>query len=86
MSQPNLEALHKLCFRNKTALASCTEAGCFYCKRVVDPATIKEWVDAESDTALCPHCGVDSVLPGVTDSEILKQMRIRWFSIPRPPK
>lgn len=35
--------------------------GCFYCLKIFAPAEILEWVDNES-TALCPRCGVDSVI------------------------
>jgi hypothetical protein len=49
---------------------------------VFPPDQIVEWVD-EDDTAICPECGVDSVIgsdSGVPlTPEFLKQMKHRWF-------
>jgi NAD-dependent SIR2 family protein deacetylase len=54
--------------------------GCFYCCEVFPPSEVREWID-EGETALCPRCGIDAVLPdsvGFTD-EFLKAMRGYWF-------
>jgi hypothetical protein len=62
------------------ASASC---GCFYCMHVFGRQEIKEWTD-EGQTALCPHCGIDSVLGSASGYEIsvpfLTQMHSAWFS------
>jgi hypothetical protein len=85
LSEAELKDLHKKCSHNKEALSSGEEAGCFYCQRTCRLSDIKKWVDLTSDTAICPHCSIDSVLPGVTDLGILSQMYLRWFK-PRLPK
>src|SRR2546429_438449 len=43
--------------------------GCFYCRNTFAPTEIREWVDDQNvgegrtgRTALCPKCGIDSVL------------------------
>ena len=36
-------------------------AGCFYCEKFFSATDIKKWIDGD-ETALCPHCGIDSVL------------------------
>jgi len=41
--------------------------GCFYCLERFTPNEIEEWIDDENGekalaTALCPKCGMDSVL------------------------
>jgi hypothetical protein len=56
--------------------------GCFYCLKIFPPAEIKEWTDNEA-TALCPICGIDSVLGSRTGvpitTEFLLRMRQYWF-------
>ena len=48
-------------------------------------ADVEEWLDDEGGTALCPHCGVDSVIGSmsgypVSDPQFLKAMYKRWFT------
>ncbi len=38
-----------------------SKCGCFYCLSTFPGAEIREWID-EGTTALCPKCGIDSVL------------------------
>jgi hypothetical protein len=66
--------------------------GCFYCLGFFRPPSIKEWVD-DGQTAKCPGCGIDAVLPDKSlvlidsmDSSMtwslffLQKMHERWFS------
>jgi hypothetical protein len=62
-------------------------AGCFYCEKFFSAIDIKEWIDGD-ETALCPHCGIDSVLAvtkgsgsyqGTISPEFLKEMNQHWF-------
>lgn len=55
------------------------QCGCFFCMRTFASSDIKEWVD-DNQTALCPHCDTDSVLPGVTDTAVLTVACERWFT------
>ncbi|MFA5024187.1 MAG: hypothetical protein WC523_04485 [Patescibacteria group bacterium] len=44
---------------------------------------IDEWIDC-GQTALCPRCGVDSLLPGfwgMSDVEFLREMNCYWFKL-----
>ena len=57
--------------------------GCFYCLAVFQPSEIAAWCD-EGDTALCPRCGIDSVIGDasgfpVTSPELLARMKQYWF-------
>jgi hypothetical protein len=52
------------------------------------PTEISEWVDqvdGQNVTALCPKCGIDSVIGSAsgysTDREFLRWMRRRWFRV-----
>lgn len=57
--------------------------GCFRCLATFAPEVVDEWVEERDgrQTALCPCCGVDSVLPlgeGV-DEAFLRRMRDHDF-------
>ncbi len=85
-SSSTLEALHRLSSRNRDSVQGTRQCGCFHCLRTFEASAVEEWV-AESDglevTALCPFCGIDSVLPARAgepiDGDILKAMRVYWF-------
>ncbi len=54
--------------------------GCFFCLQISDATAIEDWID-DGDTALCPKCGIDSVIPvkNATYLKLLKQMNHYWF-------
>ncbi|MEI0559354.1 cytoplasmic protein [Brachyspira intermedia] len=58
--------------------------GCFYCVSIFSPKLITDWIEDENDlTAICPYCGIDSVIPNYSDyqlnKELLKEMREYFF-------
>lgn len=75
-------AAHKYSFRNREFIEKSKLCGCFYCVTVFAPEAIKEWTD-EGQTALCPHCDIDSVLSDFMGTPIsepfLQAMHYRWF-------
>lgn len=38
-----------------------SKCGCFYCLAIFPGVEITQWID-EGTTAICPKCGIDSVL------------------------
>lgn len=58
------------------------QLACDLCVRYIDPSEMTEWMDG-GITAMCPQCGIDSVIPadGVSPT-ILKAMNDRWFGTP----
>jgi hypothetical protein len=52
--------------------------GCFCCLHTFAATEVIDWID-DGDTPLCPFCGMDSVLPGVTDLAELWVLRERRF-------
>ena len=91
-----LEELHRLTTRHRQVVEGATLCGCFYCLQMFPPTEISVWVDEENaagTTALCPHCGIDSVIPQRPDrllnSDVLAAMHAYWFdrtvSIPSNP-
>jgi hypothetical protein len=92
---PNLEAAHSRCANNRKELEASATCGCFYCTAIFEHGEVTEWIDwwfgtAErperitSATALCPKCGIDSVIGSASGypitQEFLSAMHHRWFS------
>ena len=62
--------------------------GCFHCLEVFEATEVIDWID-DGETPLCPRCGVDAVMIGVTDlMELLAMKRIRFprGSLGGPPE
>ncbi|MBS1994318.1 MAG: hypothetical protein JSS83_27590 [Cyanobacteria bacterium SZAS LIN-3] len=79
---PDVERAHKLSLYNRNQIQSNKSCGCFYCQAIFKPDEINEWIDQEL-TAICPRCGIDSVLASDSgypiNSEFLNSMKKRWF-------
>jgi DNA-directed RNA polymerase subunit RPC12/RpoP len=73
---------HRFSSRHREELEKDTLCGCFHCTKIFRPAEITEWID-DDDTALCPYCGIDSVIgesSGLPITEhFLKEMHRAWF-------
>jgi predicted nucleic acid-binding Zn-ribbon protein len=78
----DIRVVPKLAMHNKKALAKVNECVCYYCSKVFSPGEITEWVD-NNDTAMCPHCGIDSVIPvyeeSDKDADFLAKLHKYWF-------
>ena len=61
--------------KNKENLTS--RCGCYHCMELFGLQEIVQWTDAEQ-TAICPQCGVDAVLP-IADAELLQKVNDYWF-------
>jgi hypothetical protein len=78
---------HYMSLFNKTAVLASKQVGCFSCATIFSPDLVKHWLDGEPDqTALCPHCGVDALLPESPlyqlDMYLLKVMQRRYCPDP----
>jgi len=82
MNEPDHLSAHKHSSRHRGELEASEICGCFYCLRVYPPKEIQEWIDDET-TALCPHCGIDSVIGSKSGypitAEFLQKMKEHWF-------
>ena len=63
---------------NRAALAAVARCSCYFCLRYFDVGEIEDWIDADQ-TAECPHCGVDAIVPGEQDPSLLTASLERWF-------
>lgn len=80
---PQLAEALKHASQHRVELEASTQCGCFFCFRTFPPLSIKSWIDAKQ-TALCPGCGVDSVLGNASshriDDAFLRQMHDQFFA------
>jgi hypothetical protein len=70
----NFKMAPRTAMHNKTQLSLATECACYACVKVFLVNEIKEWTDdwdyrrkieapQNEHTAVCPHCGIDAILP-----------------------
>jgi hypothetical protein len=80
-----LEAAHKKSFQNEPLVRIAHDSACFCCLEHFPPSEIDEWVDDKLHrTAMCPKCGVDSVLTEETlnkvSDDLLKALQKQYFA------
>ena len=72
----------KYSINNMSELEKSKTAGCYYCMSIIEPSKITETTD-DGKTAICPNCGIDSVLPESSsfkiDQNTLKELNKYWF-------
>lgn len=90
-TDPQLHAAHSKSSHHRADIEASLVCGCFYCRSTFEPSEIAEWVDRSRDdaddargqTALCPHCGLDSVIGSHSGfpitPEFLAAMHRYWF-------
>ncbi|KKN88818.1 hypothetical protein LCGC14_0244250 [marine sediment metagenome] len=100
MNESQLHEIHSKSTLNRHAIEASNQVGCFCCERIWDPLDfpIKEWIDDTpflsrmpdagmhgNATALCPFCGIDSVIAKLSVGEIthymLGKMQEFWFGL-----
>jgi hypothetical protein len=82
----NIIDAHAHSTRHRDAILTSEVCGCFSCLAVFPPGALEAWVDATEgvgQTALCPKCGIDSVIGSRSGypigPEFLGEMRKHWF-------
>lgn len=77
--EPLYVRYHDKSDHHRNVLRRSVNVGCFFCLRIFGYLQITEWID-EDDTALCPYCGIDSVVPmDGMDRQLLHKMQEYWF-------
>jgi hypothetical protein len=83
IAQGTYVAAHKHASRHRAEIESSSRCGCFFCFRSFASTDIKVWIDS-NQTALCPRCGVDSVIGTASqhriDDAFLRGMHAHFFS------
>jgi hypothetical protein len=79
--EPHIAA-HAFSSHQRGSVMKSNLCGCFYCLELFLPTEICEWTDA-GDTAMCPKCGIDSVIASEAGypltREFLGRMQEHWF-------
>ncbi|PAQ16041.1 cytoplasmic protein [Bacillaceae bacterium SAOS 7] len=82
MSEEQLLTVYRFSSHNKEGLEKDTVCGCFHCLKVFHPSEIEDWWDDE-DTAVCPYCGIDSVIGESSGTKVteplLQEMQQMFF-------
>ena len=83
MDNKQLKEAHKFCSNHKDALQKDKICGCFYCLQIFSPTEIIVWLKDTKGTAICPYCGIDSVIGEHSGypitKEFLLEMNKYWF-------
>jgi hypothetical protein len=84
MSDADHIEAHRHALSNREEVLTSDVCGCFYCLAVFPPAEVERWIkDRGGDTAVCPHCQIDSVIGARSGypitREFLQRMRQHWF-------
>jgi hypothetical protein len=86
MTTPDHIRSHRHSIRHREEVIASQECGCFYCLTIFPPEEIENWVDeweGVGQTALCPRCGMDSVIGSQSGypitADFLAAMKSHWF-------
>jgi hypothetical protein len=86
MTTPEYIRAHQHASHHREEVLTSAQCGCFYCGTIFPPGEIEDWTDeweGIGQTALCPYCGIDSVISTGSSypitSEFLAQMHAYWF-------
>lgn len=80
MSKNYLKFLHNLSFEGRVLMEAAGVGSCFDCFSYVLIEDVKQWTD-NGQTAICPNCKIDSVVPGVISSNTLTDMYDKYFTV-----
>ncbi len=82
MNQKSIEQAIKYATSNERALSNSDMAGCYYCKNIYPSNEVTDFLETER-TALCPRCGIDSVIPSNSPIKLspknLSELNKYWF-------
>lgn len=79
---PDVRDAHKHSSKHRAEILRSDLCGCFYCEKTFEAKEIEDWID-DQKTALCPKCGIDSVIGSASGFPIKKkflhEMCEYWF-------
>jgi hypothetical protein len=78
----NVREAHVHCSKHRAEILTSESCACFYCLKTFGASQIEDWVD-DGQTALCPKCGIDSMIGSAAGfaltPEFLEEMHKHWF-------
>jgi len=82
-----LQSAHNRSSNHRDEVLASEQCCCFHCCQTFPPGEIEDWVDEVnglSTTALCPRCGIDSVIGSkagfALTPKFLQEMQEYWFA------
>ncbi len=86
-SQEDVQRAHVHSSNHRNEIVASAICGCFHCKQTFAPSEIIEWIDEDSEgvgqCAMCPRCGIDSVIGSASgfpiNTAFLSAMSRFWF-------
>ena len=69
----------EMSFKNAHLINDDTDCSCYYCRTNYKGSEITEYFD-DGETAMCPRCRVDSVLPEKNSIERLEELYKEYFT------
>ncbi len=79
---PSIQEACEFAADHRAALTESVMAACYYCQTVFPASLISEFTDGQQ-TALCPYCGTDAVLPSAAGYDFtaagLQALNEFWF-------
>lgn len=80
--EARLKKLHAYSSHNRELVERARQCHCFYCRATVESSEITDFTD-QGQTAICPRCGVDAILPDSIeeslDANTIAEMNKYWF-------
>jgi len=77
-----LLAAHKCSIQHRRQIKASKFCGCFHCRRIFPRNEVRQWMDAGT-TAICPLCGIDSVIGDASGFPVTKDFLTKmcqvWF-------
>lgn len=81
-TESRLKKLHAYSSYNRKLVDVADQCYCFYCQNTMDAGEIEDYAD-DGQTAICPKCGIDSILPDsieeALDANTIAEMNEYWF-------
>ena len=78
-----IKSTFRLVTQNKMLLNQSNYAACYSCKRIFKSKDVTTFLNEGVGTAVCPYCGIDSVLGDKTglglSVENIQQLHDYWF-------
>lgn len=75
VEEETLEDMYFHSKHNDFSLRYSDNCGCFKCLEKFKPKLITEWAGEDKDTAVCPKCGAQSVVPSAAGTITVERLR-----------
>jgi hypothetical protein len=81
ISEKRLQRIYQHSRLNRQFMVLGSACRCFHCLKAFPSEEVSRWTD-DGETALCPRCGIDSVLSNNADElpdDLIRQLQATYF-------